>query len=65
MFAIGVLNVEKIGKIESSSGGGQVNALEGTAETKILEPNAGNIWDSLQFLWTIKKGFKPFLVIDF
>ena len=30
-------------------GGGHVNALEGTAQTEIIEPNPGNLWDILQF----------------
>ena len=31
-------------------GGGQINALDGTAQTEVVEPNVGNLWDILQFL---------------
>ena len=30
-------------------GGGRINALEGTAQSEVIEPNAGNLWDILQF----------------
>lgn len=30
-------------------GGGNKTALEGAVETRVLEPNPGNLWDILQF----------------
>ena len=42
-------------------GGGQVNALEGTAQTEILEPNAGNLWDILQFFVDNKERIQTIL----
>ena len=61
----------------SQSGGGSNKALNGAAETKVLDPNPGNLWDILQFfkdnsnpiqyflhttLWA-KKGIKWFLTL--
>jgi hypothetical protein len=31
------------------TGGGNKTALEGAVETRVLEPNQGNLWDVLQF----------------
>jgi hypothetical protein len=59
------------------TGGGNKTALEGAVETRVLDPNPGNLWDILQFfrdnsdqiryflqttLWS-KKGIKWFLTL--
>ena len=61
----------------SQSGGGSNQAINGAAETNVLEPNPGNLWDILQFfkdnsnpiqyflhttLWA-KRGIKWFLTL--
>ena len=42
-------------------GGGQINALDGTAQTEVLVPNAGNMWDILQFFVDNKQRIEAIL----